>query len=157
MAKLPENIVHCRTISLSGILILVLLTIFKLAMGQKQPPNSLLHRPRRHRRRRRQQQRCHHHPVLLKHELAYCLGQTGNNAAISHLTSVLEEEEPLREEAARRRRAGRRLESLESALPGPSTSSVVSVAETYSAQDFSTSGRVMGLRSSRWEASASKQ
>ncbi|KAK3905709.1 Deoxyhypusine hydroxylase [Staphylotrichum tortipilum] len=29
--------------------------------------------------------------ALLKHELAYCLGQTGNDAAIPHLTAVLED------------------------------------------------------------------
>jgi len=41
--------------------------------------------------------------ALLKHELAYCLGQTGNNAAVPHLTAVLEniEEDPMcRHEAA---------------------------------------------------------
>ncbi|KAK0714988.1 armadillo-type protein [Lasiosphaeris hirsuta] len=41
--------------------------------------------------------------ALLKHELAYCLGQTGNNAAIPHLTAVLEDlrEDPMcRHEAA---------------------------------------------------------
>ena len=41
--------------------------------------------------------------ALLKHELAYCLGQTGNNAAISHLTNVLEdlqEDSMCRHEAA---------------------------------------------------------
>ena len=41
--------------------------------------------------------------ALLKHELAYCLGQTGNNAAVPHLTTVLEdlEEDPMcRHEAA---------------------------------------------------------
>jgi deoxyhypusine monooxygenase len=41
--------------------------------------------------------------ALLKHELAYCLGQTGNNAAVPHLTAVLEDlkEDPMcRHEAA---------------------------------------------------------
>ncbi|KAK3956229.1 armadillo-type protein [Pseudoneurospora amorphoporcata] len=41
--------------------------------------------------------------ALLKHELAYCLGQTGNDAAIPHLTQVLEDlqEDPMcRHEAA---------------------------------------------------------
>ncbi|KAK3353493.1 armadillo-type protein [Lasiosphaeria hispida] len=41
--------------------------------------------------------------ALLKHELAYCLGQTGNSAAIPHLTAVLEDldEDPMcRHEAA---------------------------------------------------------
>ncbi|KAK3318401.1 armadillo-type protein [Apodospora peruviana] len=41
--------------------------------------------------------------ALLKHELAYCLGQTGNSAAVPHLTSVLEDlnEDPMcRHEAA---------------------------------------------------------
>ncbi|KAK3391074.1 armadillo-type protein [Podospora didyma] len=41
--------------------------------------------------------------ALLKHELAYCLGQTGNHAAIPHLTAVLEDlqEDPMcRHEAA---------------------------------------------------------
>ncbi|KAM7216010.1 Armadillo-type fold [Rhypophila decipiens] len=41
--------------------------------------------------------------ALLKHELAYCLGQTGNTGAISHLTAVLEDldEDPMcRHEAA---------------------------------------------------------
>ncbi|KAK0637255.1 armadillo-type protein [Bombardia bombarda] len=41
--------------------------------------------------------------ALLKHELAYCLGQTANNAAIPHLTQVLEDldEDPMcRHEAA---------------------------------------------------------
>lgn len=41
--------------------------------------------------------------ALLKHELAYCLGQTGNSAAIPHLTAVLEnvQEDPMcRHEAA---------------------------------------------------------
>jgi deoxyhypusine monooxygenase len=41
--------------------------------------------------------------ALLKHELAYCLGQTGNKAAVPHLRGVLEnlEEDPMcRHEAA---------------------------------------------------------
>jgi deoxyhypusine monooxygenase len=41
--------------------------------------------------------------ALLKHELAYCLGQTRNDAAVPHLTKVLEdkEEDPMcRHEAA---------------------------------------------------------
>ncbi|KAK0619827.1 armadillo-type protein [Immersiella caudata] len=41
--------------------------------------------------------------ALLKHELAYCLGQTGNDAAVPHLTAVLEDlkEDPMcRHEAA---------------------------------------------------------
>lgn len=41
--------------------------------------------------------------ALLKHELAYCLGQTGNNASIPYLTQVLEDlkEDPMcRHEAA---------------------------------------------------------
>jgi len=41
--------------------------------------------------------------ALLKHELAYCLGQTGNNAAVPHLTAVLEdlqEDSMCRHEAA---------------------------------------------------------
>lgn len=41
--------------------------------------------------------------ALLKHELAYCLGQTGNNAAVPHLTTVLEnvqEDSMCRHEAA---------------------------------------------------------
>ncbi|KAK3485837.1 Deoxyhypusine hydroxylase [Neurospora hispaniola] len=41
--------------------------------------------------------------ALLKHELAYCLGQTGSDAAIPHLTQVLEDlqEDPMcRHEAA---------------------------------------------------------
>ncbi len=41
--------------------------------------------------------------ALLKHELAYCLGQTGNNAAAPYLTTVLEDlqEDPMcRHEAA---------------------------------------------------------
>lgn len=41
--------------------------------------------------------------ALLKHELAYCLGQTGNDASIPHLTAVLEDggEDPMcRHEAA---------------------------------------------------------
>ncbi|KAK3398640.1 Deoxyhypusine hydroxylase [Sordaria brevicollis] len=41
--------------------------------------------------------------ALLKHELAYCLGQTGNNAAIPYLTQVLEdlkEDNMCRHEAA---------------------------------------------------------
>ncbi|KAL2159888.1 hypothetical protein VTH06DRAFT_2021 [Thermothelomyces fergusii] len=41
--------------------------------------------------------------ALLKHELAYCLGQTGNSAAIPHLTAVLEnvaEDAMCRHEAA---------------------------------------------------------
>ena len=41
--------------------------------------------------------------ALLKHELAYCLGQTGNNAAIPPLTAVLQnlQEDPMcRHEAA---------------------------------------------------------
>ena len=54
--------------------------------------------------------------ALLKHELAYCLGQTGNDAAIPHLTAVLEdvtEDAMCRHEAAEALGALGKVESLE--------------------------------------------
>lgn len=54
--------------------------------------------------------------ALLKHELAYCLGQTGNDAAIGHLTSVLEDlgQDPMcRHEAAEALGALGRADSLD--------------------------------------------
>lgn len=53
--------------------------------------------------------------ALLKHELAYCLGQTGSDAAIPHLTQVLEDlqEDPMcRHEAAEALGALGKAESL---------------------------------------------
>ena len=53
--------------------------------------------------------------ALLKHELAYCLGQTGNDAAIPHLTAVLEdvgEDAMCRHEAAEALGALGKVESL---------------------------------------------
>lgn len=47
--------------------------------------------------------------ALLKHELAYCLGQTANNAAIPHLTAVLEN---LQEDAMCRHEAAEALGAL---------------------------------------------
>lgn len=47
--------------------------------------------------------------ALLKHELAYCLGQTGNDAAIPHLTQVLED---LQEDAMCRHEAAEALGAL---------------------------------------------
>jgi len=47
--------------------------------------------------------------ALLKHELAYCLGQTSNDAAIPHLTAVLED---LQEDAMCRHEAAEALGAL---------------------------------------------
>ncbi|KAL2015430.1 hypothetical protein VTK56DRAFT_5508 [Thermocarpiscus australiensis] len=47
--------------------------------------------------------------ALLKHELAYCLGQTGRRAAIPHLTAVLED---LRQDAMVRHEAAEALGAL---------------------------------------------
>lgn len=69
-----------------------------------------------------------------------------------------EAEEEDEEDPAMRRSAGSRFASLlRLGDVGCSSSSSASRVLTYSAQDFCTSDRVRGWRSSRWAARASKQ